>query len=157
MSKRSDDFLINFKMIEIPGRKTPEQQLWCQVLDRALADYAFFYDWFIHLYKASGSQHADYPATMSRELRCLEWFFFSHESQPHNLNWIIDTCYNGNEGLASVIRRKVTERYRDNLARNQDNEVLKPFLPMLLQGAPVPDKPTLPAMKKPRSKRELIH
>lgn len=157
MSKNNRMFSSEFSMIEIPGRKTPEQQLWCQVLDRALADYAFFYDWFIYMRKHCGIHHSDYPATMNRELRTLEWFLFSKEARPFNLGWIIDTCYNGDEGLANLIRRKITEKYQDNLARNQDDELLKPFLPMLLQGAAVPEKPTHPPMKKPRSIREILH
>lgn len=155
MTKRPE--LFNIQMIEIPRRKSPEQELWCMVLDRALADYAFFFDWFLNIQKQSGNLHADYPAMMNRELRSLEWFLFSKETRPHNMNWIMDYCYDGDDLLARMIRTKVKEKFDDNLARNKDEPRLKPFLDSLLKGAPVPEIKDKVPMKKPRHPREIIH
>ena len=146
----------DMQMIEIPRHKTPEQELWCMVLDRALTDYAFFYDWLIALDRDSVSQNADHTAHMTRELRTLEWFIFDKECVPHNLNWIIDYCYEGDQLFANLIKRKVAEKHRINLARHQNHEAVKPFVKEFLQHSELPEVAELPPMKRPRLRMKLL-
>lgn len=148
MTKKRD--LPKAQMLQFELRKTPEQELWCAVLDRAVLDYSFFFDWFITLQKFAATQHHDYVALMNRELRSLEWFFFSKGSLTHNLNWIMDYCFDSNQGLAQAIRKRVSERYKENLAHNKDHELLKPYLEMLTKGAPLPDVAGKAPSKRPR-------
>lgn len=131
MTKKSDSSLIGLKMIDIPGDNTPEHILWAHVLDRAMMDYGNFFTWFVSHSAFTELKSDSYRSAMTKELRTLEWFFFSKDSVPHNLNWIIDHCYDGNEGLAQVIRRKIAEKYRDNLIEYQNSEYVKPYLSLL--------------------------
>ncbi len=154
MNRKNKPF--DMQMIEIPRHKTPEQELWCMVLDRALTDYAFFYDWLITLDRDSVSDNADQTANMTRELRTLEWFLFAKESVPHNLNWIIDYCYDGDDLLGRTIKKKVAEKHRINLARHQNHAAVKPFVKEFLEHSELPELAELPPVKRPRLRMKLL-
>ena len=156
MTKNKRSPYNDLQMIEIPQNKSPEQELWCMVLDRALADYSFFFDWLISLDKTYKISEPAQGMNMGRELRTLEWFLFSKDSIPHNMNWIMDYCYDGDQLLARTIRKKIVEKHQENLARNQNNPIVKPFVETFLLNNELPNLENVREIKPSETRWTLV-
>lgn len=108
--------------------ETPERNLWFAVIERALKDYCFFFDKLrstnqgnlIHYESLSHKSRLDFNLRAIGEFNRLQWFFFSKEIQPFNLEYLSEQLYEDSAGNASRIRKEAREQFKRNFLQAEE-------------------------------------
>lgn len=104
-------------------RKINEHLLWVSVVDRAIMDYTFFFDYIVSKMRnmnQSSRARKNSRNGMMRDLESLRWFFFEESCVPYNLTWIAEFCFDGDNDILSKIRKRVKEKHYSNLMQYAD-------------------------------------
>ena len=149
--------LLSLEMLAAEAYRCREYELWYFVLERAVYDYAFFFDWYLSTPVALNHRFFDYDKHMARELRILEWFLFSKEPEPFNLQWIIDQCFESDKDLEGCIRRKAKVAHAENLAKHKDSPRLQTFVQLAARRGTSLDEPRTPSIRKRRHRYGMYH
>lgn len=100
---------------------SPERTLWLAVIERALKDYCFFFDYLDRLPQPSVKKtfHLDqmdrknvmYRRTIGDFSR-LRWFLFDRHPRPFNLSYLMRELYNEDESMAEAMRKQAREQFK---------------------------------------------
>lgn len=153
---KKKDLLLTVMQAE-DVRRCREHELWYFVLERAVYDYAFFFDWYLATPVKLHNRFFDYDKHMAKELRILEWFLFSKEPEQFNLKWIIDQCFDSDKDLEGCIRRKVKIAHNQNLAKHQENPRLQAFVAKAEKRGTSLSEPPTPSIRKRRHRYGMYH
>lgn len=100
-----------------------ERTLWMAVVERAMKDYCFFFDWWesatrVYRQKSSKNPKIKPRVDMSQRAICefnrLQWFLFDTEKRAFNLEYITSELYD-DQGVKQKLRRMAREQFRLNL------------------------------------------
>lgn len=100
---------------------SPERTLWLAVIERALKDYCFFFDYLDRLPQPSVKKtfHLDqmdrknvmYRRTIGDFSR-LRMFLFDRHPRPFNLSYLMRELYNDDESMAEAMRKQAREQFK---------------------------------------------
>ena len=96
------------------NRKQPEFLLWLAVVNRAVYDYIDAIE-----EKRTGKIRKQEPYAYN-----CNWFLFSHENKPHNLNWISIMLY-GDTGFAEKVRKHLSQLTKEQLQSYASNKITR--------------------------------
>jgi len=116
----------------------PERTLWLAVIERALKDYCFFFDYLEKLPQPSVKKtfHLDqmdrknvmYRKTIGEFAR-LRWFLFDKYPRPFNLSYLMRELYHDDESMAEAMRKQAKEQFKLQLdqirQQNRFNIIVK--------------------------------
>lgn len=133
-----------------------EHRLWLNVVERAIQDYIFFFDYVVR-----GAQITSYgsPRVYSRrsmsvmrahELKELRDWLFDDDPNVINLKWVFDHCFDGDDGLLTKLRDRIREQHITNLSNNKDHPAVKQFFQLYNAEGQKIERRTAPRVKKTR-------
>lgn len=118
---------INEKILNMEEHVSPnessERTLWTAVIERAMKDYCFFFDWVessSRIYKKRATDKlqnircVNFVTKSIGEFNRLQWFLFSNEMQPFNLYYITEQLHD-DSGLRERLRTMAREQFKLNL------------------------------------------
>lgn len=109
-------------------RLTPEKALWLAVVERAMRDYCFYFEWLqqhrmscdvAHQERLYGQNRNGYVLKGIAEYNRLCWFLFCDEPAPFNLTYIFDML-DQEDALLHTIRKLCKEQFKLHLNRIKD-------------------------------------
>jgi hypothetical protein len=113
------------------NHKRPEYRLWMAVVERAITDYIFFWDWYITRakfrdgYKLPQTYKRSVNNIMRANLEVLNAFLFDEIAAPTNFAWVFDNCFQDERHLLKGIRDRIKHLHLQNLKKNEDNPILE--------------------------------
>lgn len=106
----------------------PCVSLWLAVAERAIIDYCHFFDHWTTIanrYVDFNRKPTNYFAATKRlELAALHKFVFEETVNKHNLTWIFEECFRGDDSLLNSIRNEIAKKHEANLYKHRTHPVL---------------------------------
>lgn len=122
----------------------PERELWFAVIERAVKDYAAFFDKALDAKKGLlGSYHFIAPRKSDNfclkaiyELERLRWFLFSNEKEEFNLAFLAEQLYDDGSGVVTQIREEAKRLFLFGLENSKDRESLSRLISHIYENMP---------------------
>lgn len=118
-----------------------ERTLWIAVVERAMKDYCFFFDWW-ESYSKVYKHKAEHKLFMGKknnltlraigEINRLRWFLFDTTPKPYNLEYISTELYD-EPGIKENLRKIAKEQFKLNLDKTIADNRFKPITDYVIE------------------------